>query len=224
MSPTPDPLAAPTLVAQFVTALIGGAVGGMLTTGFKWVEQRAERRRRRRAVATALLNDLRQLELDARELSKADYAAHIASLPATRAGQSFRRIIGTDDLMLFGPDAVSRLLYLASLVTAIEDYGAMYQKSTGADRPKLNVGVRAKAWIIAKNVGVTKRALEREGGTAPPSEPLDIVQGFELPALGAPAFTEWAVPPMQPSPPMWVDAAGRPGPKEMQAPSGDQDR
>lgn len=195
---------------QVLTAFIGGAVGGLLGAGVRWIEQRLERRRRRRALATAMLADLRVMELDMRDLAKVDLAAEVANKRVTRPGQQFLRVSTSDDLFLFKPETVSRLLYIASLVTHIEEFGALYPSVTPASRPLLHHSVRAKAWFLANEVPSVREELLANGGTLPPREPVPVLEGFDLPELGPPAFSEWTLPPKPPSNSVWVNEAGRP--------------
>jgi hypothetical protein len=198
------------VVNQALTALVAGAVGGVLGIGGRLIEQRLERRRRRRAIATALLHDLRGVELDSRALALADEAAQLPHVPASRSGQQFRRLIASDDLFLFGAETVSRLLYLVALLTSIDDLWATFPTVTVATRPLLHAGVRSRAWFLATHVRAVKRVLAEEGGTRPPTEPLDMLIGFELPEFGPPEFPEWTVPPDSPRERVWVNEAGRP--------------
>lgn len=106
-------------------ANIGSAViGALLGLGTKWIEQIRERRRRRRAIATVLLNELRIVELDARQLYEIEQ-------PALRGGElpgrTFIRIRDSDDLFLFRPTTISRVLNLASQLGDARDMIQGYQ-------------------------------------------------------------------------------------------------
>lgn len=208
----PDWLTLPQIAQHFATAVIGGAVGGVFGTGFKWIELRAERTRRRKALATALLNDLRGLELTVRQVREADYAAKVWGFPNSRPGELIKRITGSDDLHLFGPETVSRLLYLTALLTSLGELSTLYPKVTvGQDRATLNIRARAQCHFIANQVRPMKIALERQGGTPPPPESIDVIGGLNLPPLGPPAFAEWSVPDESLSGGrVWVNDAGRP--------------
>ena len=201
------------LAGQFLTAVIGGAVGGVFGTGFKWVEQHSERVRRRKALATSMLNDLRGLELHARQLREADYAAR-GTMPGSQPGDVIRRVVASDDLHLFAPNTVSHLHYLASLVAALAEVPALYAKVTnGGDRAALNTRARAQAHFIATHIIPAKIALQREGGTVPSPEPIDVAVGLTLPPLGPPGFPEWSFPPdIHDGGKVWVNDAGRPRP------------
>jgi hypothetical protein len=202
------------LADKVLTAVIAGAFGGFLGAGIRWIEQRAERRRRRRAVATALLDELRVIELNARQLVQEDFAAKIASLPVTRPGQLFRQISASDDLFLLRPETVSRLLFLESLNREIDEDGVLYRSLGDYDRAYLNHRVRSKAWFLATHIRAMRDALVGEGGTRPPKEAIPILQNWQLPELGPAVFEEWTVPPSSQSDGVWVNAAGRPAPDQ----------
>jgi hypothetical protein len=207
------PLSITALINHATTALIAGAIGGILGAGVRWGEQRADRGRRRRAVSTALLHDLRVVELNVRLLAESDDAARVVNLPGGTFGQQIRKIGESDNLFLLRPETVSRLLYLATLLGKIDEIGALFPKAAVGSRPLLHSAVRSHAWFAANLVPLAKRALQQEGGTLPPIEPPDSLTGFEIPALGEPAFPEWSVPAQTASPPMWVDEHGRPRPE-----------
>lgn len=189
-----DPASNPSLLAQGLTALVSGVIGGFIGSGLKWVEQRFDRRRRRRSIATALLNDLRTVELNARLLMDMDYAARSVSLPTSQLGPILRRVAASDDLLLFSPDTVSRLHYLASLLHNVENIGKVYPKVGEVDRALLNREVRNKSYFVAQSVAATKRALQDDGGSLPPADAIQLLEGAARPELGPPAFKEWTVP------------------------------
>jgi len=163
-------------------------LGAFLGAGTKWIDDMRERARRRRSVATALLDELRFVELWSRQLTNEERAAAVGGSPA---GSLFLRLRDSDDLFLFKPNTISGLLNLAGLITEIRDRIAQYQQQ-GNDSG-LHLVVRQQAGFMAGRVPHLKAALAAEGGTMPPAKKLEIVYGAEIPALPPAAFPEWEI-------------------------------
>jgi len=166
--------------------LVGVAIGAALGFGARIVEQARERRRRRRAIATVLLDELRWIELTMRQLHGEQNAARRGGSPI---GSTLLRVRNSDDLFLFSPTTISHLLNIAGTLVAIEDVTAAFQSK------KLDVSahrlVSANAGFICERIPGVKDDLVREGGTPPPPEPLSIAYDGEVKALPPLAFPEW---------------------------------
>jgi hypothetical protein len=91
--------------SELVAALLGGVVGSLLTfIGGMW-QARGDRKRRRKAVATVLLYELRLAGIAFRELYERDQPSSVF------AGPSFQMLeVLRGELLLFRPGTVEAVL------------------------------------------------------------------------------------------------------------------
>jgi hypothetical protein len=164
------------------------AAGALLALGTKWVDEVRARRRRRFSIATALLHELRAIEADVRRLTNHSQAGRRGG---TMAVGILRRVTTTDDLFLFRSATISAILAHDGLLRDIEEAIDDYRASNGSE-DWLHGTVRAKSFFAADGITGLKEALVREGGELPTVIQLETVDPDDLPALGPPAFSEWA--------------------------------
>jgi hypothetical protein len=162
--------------------------GAFIAVGTKWVDELRTRRNRKRAVATALLHELRGIEVNARQAaSHATPGASGASVPTSL----FHRVAGGDDLFLFRPTSIAVILTLDSLLKDIEDALQRYHSRPGGAW-EIESTIRSKAFFVSEEIASVKAALVSERGAIPPPVELQTVNANRLPPLGDPAFPEWS--------------------------------
>lgn len=174
--------------SDFGKIALGALLGAIAAFGTSRWHEHLLRKKRRLAVATALLHELRDLEADARRL-----VSH--PQPANRGGgfsnNVFRRVVSGDDLLLFKPATISAILKFDSMIADIEDAISDFRASNCQDVAMHGV-VRCKAFFASEQVLDMKNALCDEGGANPPATPLETVDPDNMPTLGPMAFSEWS--------------------------------
>jgi hypothetical protein len=153
--------------------ILSSAIGTAFGFGARTAEQIVDRRRRRIAIATALLSELRSVELDARQLVELEKAALRGGEPV---GGAFLRLRTSDDLLLFQPATVTHVLGLAALLATNRDLIAEFQAKKAGDW--VHQYVRANAGFICQRIPKLKADLVGEEGELPPAEPFEVVYGM----------------------------------------------
>jgi hypothetical protein len=162
-------------LSSLVSAAFGYWTGGL--------RRAQENRKRRKAVATALLFELRPLE---RMLRTRAQHSHAAESTVTISMPVYDTLVG--EILLFSPDSVHALLELRAYVRDIELSASMFTGKPQTIGNKAHAYVRAKAAMAANVIPKAKALLESEGGQPPVDwEVEQLLPGTEL-ELGEPAF------------------------------------
>ena len=162
-----------TLLALF-SATLGFAAGRLGT----W----RDRQKRRIAVATALLIELRWLERILRRLACHNQAASSTVRPLTDVQDQFQA-----DFILFKPRTLRTLLHLRGMIRDMELSQETLQRIPEAIDDSAHHYFRVRAIFAAQLIPTLKGMLEREGATAPEDWPVIAVYP-QLPDLPPPAF------------------------------------
>ena len=170
-----------------LTSFVAGSLSSLLSVALGYwaggLRRSQEDRKRRKAVATALLFELRPLERMLRTRAQHESAAESSvqiSMPV------YDRFAG--ELLLFPPDAVHALLELREFVRDLELSAALFANTPGMISGKAHEYVRAKAAMAANRIPAAKELLERSGGQSPVDWELEYVRPGTKLALGEPAF------------------------------------
>jgi hypothetical protein len=170
---------------------LGALLGYVATRG----QSKAERVRRKKVLASALLIEMATVERLLRQLY--DVHSIVTARGELRAPLLERQLDAA--IELFQPDTVRQLIQLSTYVRELEHRRSVVQESVHStevadDRdldPWMNFGIRVKARYVAQSFRELRSALEREGGTLPPlPRPAPVAFTEHLPPLGPPAFPE----------------------------------
>jgi len=157
--------------------------------GTKWIETMWSRRKRRKSLATALLEELRTVELNVRYLAEHPEPAR---RPGGDLSPLFKRVVDSDDLLLFKSDLISLLIGFVGVLTDIDEAIVEFRQSDRTEH-LLHGTVKTKAFFAAGRIAPLKSLLERAGGSPPRHEPLQSLDPDELPPLPPAAFAEWSL-------------------------------
>jgi hypothetical protein len=152
-----------------VTQLLALLVGALLGFGTSTLRDVLDRRRRRRATATAMLLEIEALEPNFRRMA-ADEDAGTSSFPLWY--ETIART--TDAAALFKPRTVHSLLLLKYRLDEVRDDMAQHQRGQDADKQVDDRVAKNRTWARRSSSAVlvdlcmqARRALRREGGTLP---------------------------------------------------------
>ncbi|GAC1516561.1 MAG: hypothetical protein NVS1B4_12170 [Gemmatimonadaceae bacterium] len=190
--PTLLVVVAPVLQGGVLTLVSGGALA-LVSAGLGFfagdVRKRIDDRRRRAAIATALLIELRWLEQNLRALHGHPQAALSTRQLITPVFDQF----ATDSVLFFRPGTVRGILHFRALVRDIQvSKDVVRPESSSIERA--HHYFRMKAGFAALLIPDLKNRLEADGGTLPPGPPLEVVRYPAVPSLGPPAFPELSEP------------------------------
>jgi hypothetical protein len=134
------------------------------------------------------------MPLPRQSFSKAMPGTYDHPSPAERGGGDlgslFAAIGKSDDLFLFAPAAISRLLHLAAMLADINEAVADYRASGRKDMT-LHDTVQLKAYFVSIAIRDVYDALLSEGGTLPVPEGLVGLEPGQVPKRPALVFDEW---------------------------------
>jgi hypothetical protein len=169
--------------------------GGLLTilaAGLGYIAARyqgwIDRRRDRRALATAMLSELRWLEGLLRQVYDHGPASFYDPFDHPVLAGLLER------LDLFAPTTAERLSHFHSLLrdvrAGVNEYRVNADK-LGTRKDEYRRFLKAKAFFAASAVQGLKDALLSEGGALPPKITERTIDGVQLPALPAAAFEQF---------------------------------
>jgi hypothetical protein len=145
----------------------------------------AEHSKRRAAVATALLIDLRTLESTLRQFYKLKHSTKARGILPTLF---FDRV--EHELVFFGPETVSKVL--AVYTSARDFFGVLENGKRGVKDDELggdlDWAVRCKAGFAIQNLRPAVEALVQEGGVFPTERKVHHAFRPDLPAIGDRVF------------------------------------
>lgn len=142
-----------------------------------------EDRKRRKAVASALLFELRPLERQLRTRAEHSHAAESTVVIAMPVYDRF-----VTDLILFSPETLHTLLELRAFVRDLELSAALFTHKPSVVGENAHEYIRAKATMAANLIPRAKVALEAAGGLPPADWEIEFVKpGVKL-ELADPAF------------------------------------
>ncbi len=170
---------------EFVNLLIGGLVGALLALGTKWLEEWRDRRRRRQALATALLVELRSLELGLRSIAQTtqpDKAFGPIAFFFDRA-----RTGALADLSLFGGQTVYEVMKFGGYVRSCQ-VAHERLKEPGASDSQLSSDVCTLASYAACRVPLVRGALLKEGAVEHTDSLPEFARLPKMPVLPPPSF------------------------------------
>jgi hypothetical protein len=144
-----------------------------------------EHSKRRAALATALLIDLRTLESTLRQFYKVEHPTKARGIAPTLF---FDRV--EHELVIFGPDTVSKVL---AVYTSARDFFRLLEDGKQAMEKEqlsgdLDWAVRCKAGFALQNLRPAAEALIQEGGVFPPERRVAHAFRPELPNIGDRVF------------------------------------
>lgn len=157
-------------LSSLVSVALGYWAGGL--------RRAQDDRKRRKAVATALLWALRPLE---RQLRTRAQHSHAAESTTTISMPVYDRFV--QELVLFPPEPVHVLLELRGFVREVELSASLFSTKPEVIGEKAHEFVRAKATLAANLIPAAKSALEAAGGTSPVDWEIQFIRrgvGLEL--------------------------------------------
>jgi hypothetical protein len=157
------------------SALLGYALG--------WFKEQVDRRQRRRALATALLADLRDLEESLHELIAAESAADGMLASTTEVRSKF-----FSELTLFRSETVAAVQDVYSFTTNVERILEAHAEGEMSSPEYSHWVVQLHARNCASCIGRAKSALEKEGGRLPAQKTVARWVEPELPNVPARYF------------------------------------
>ncbi|MGE0519829.1 MAG: hypothetical protein AB7P78_12615 [Candidatus Binatia bacterium] len=189
-----------TAASPAATAAAGGAALALLAA---WAgarlaggRERRHRRRARASLATALLLELRRIDLVLRRLVSLDNPAAAPPLDHPLIESALR------DLTLFDPDTAARIVQLHSALRILQQELADYRvtpPTASARLGQLAATIRARAAAACRAIPALAKALERAGGTPPARHLLDAGSAVGEPSalppspFGAAEGDEWTL-------------------------------
>jgi hypothetical protein len=183
-------------VSEVLAALLGVVVGSLATylldvrkmrqeRAYALLQDERERRRRRAALATGLLLDLRTLESTLRQYYRHERpAGGRGILPSMFMDRVEHEIV------IFAPETVAKV---TEFYTSTRDFFALFAHAdAAAGKPgvveRLNWAIRCKAAFGLQALPGAKEALVREGGTMPEPKTLAPVERPDLPPIPKRSF------------------------------------
>lgn len=152
------------IMADLTTAFFGGVIGALLGLGVKWVDEWRDRRRRRRALATALLVELRSLDI---AFSRIANAGDLPALGPEIIAHFFdrARMGSLEDLMLFRPQAVYEVMKFGGFVKRAQERLIKAQEQGWDEESQTRL--RDRSLVAQYRVPLVKSALLVEGSKEP---------------------------------------------------------
>jgi hypothetical protein len=172
------------LAAVMVSAGVGAAAGYLAGRTGKWQDDG----KRRRAVATLLLLELRSLDNQLRQLEKATDPGFVLMDPLVNIFDAFQA-----DLVLFDTQAMASALLLRGLVHDIELYLSRAREPAAGEgeQRRRNFQVQVKARLSLQSVIQVREALLRNGAEDDwRREPLRRFKWPDLPELPPSPFRD----------------------------------
>jgi hypothetical protein len=170
-----------------MTSFLLGSLSSIVSVAFGYwaggLRRAQDDRKRRKAVATALLFELRLLERMLRTRAEHTAAAESTVQISMPVYDQF-----AGELLLFSPDAVHTLMELREFVRDIELSANLFTGKPGVIGEKAHEYMRSKAAMAANRIPGAKEALEAAGGRPPVDWEVEHVQVGTKIALDQPAF------------------------------------
>ncbi len=185
----------PSSLSGFEIAVISSATGGVVGAAASWLTAfdaaRRDRVRRRKALATVLLIELKSIERTARTA----YEYHDHTLAGPNDSALFPAFALAPDTLAgaLGPETVDLVMRMGSLAAQLRAAVLNQQSDDPNVRRHAPMLIAATAAVIATYVAPMKQALEREGGRytrRPAPETPRMTEDGKLPALPPAAFPE----------------------------------
>lgn len=170
-------------MAAFLLGSLSSLVSAALGYWAGFLKKAQEDKRRRKALATALLFELRPLERMLRVRGEHARAAESTVKIAMPVHDRFE-----SELLLFPARTAHVLLELRAYVRDIESTAATFSSGQHAADEDAHHYMRLKAIAAANLVPRAKVVLEAMGGESPIDPEVDLYPRGELPVLVEPAF------------------------------------
>jgi hypothetical protein len=170
-------------MSAFLLGSLSSLVSASLGFWAGFLKKAQEDSRRRKAIATALLFELRPLERMLRVRAEHTRAAESTvkiSMPVYDRFES--------DIILFPADTVQTLLELRAFVRDIETTAITHSSEKHPADENAHHYVRLKAAAAANLIPPIRRLLEDAGGHSPVDAEVELYPQGKLPPLSAPAF------------------------------------
>jgi hypothetical protein len=137
-------------------AVIGALIGGILGYAAGWLQQNLDRRRQRKALATALLSELRTADVSLRGL----YERPMAIFPP---GAYSMLDLSPEHMALFRPATIQAVLEIRDLLQLVM---TSLNEAHAGRQPWESTATYARigAWSGVHRIAEAKRLLESEGG------------------------------------------------------------
>ena len=167
--------------------IVAVVVGAVLGYGAGWVQQRTDRSRRRKGLASAMLLELRRVERTLREISSSDHAL-LASIVFPLSAH--KRAM--EELDLFEPPTTAALFDFLGCVADVEHGMALFASGALSRTPQRDWEQQSRAAFAANRVDAVKAALFAEGGRIAPERDIsrETTHFPDPPRLDPPGFPQ----------------------------------
>lgn len=170
-----------------MTEIIAVVVGAMLGYGAGWLQERVDRRRRRKGLATAMLLELRRTERHLREIAESEGAANASVVFALTVHRQ-----ATTELDLFQPATTAAIFDFISCVADVEHGMELFRSGQAQRTAPRAWEQRVRAAFAANRVDAVKAALLDEGGRVVVERDIsrELVRYPAEPRLDPPSFAQ----------------------------------
>lgn len=158
---------------ELLAAGVGAAVGGVVAFVGGWFRYLWYRRRKRRSLATVMLQELRALDVSLRDVyGESGYGR----LPES----AFPLLERHDDALdLFSPETVKNLVEVTGLLAMLRE---MQNALHGQVLDRSDVRIRAYAYAAIQRIPELKSSLEDEGAEDVTWDPVEAPAGLDEPS------------------------------------------